>query len=588
MSQPRIIITAGYVAVREPALGTMTLDSWPDALEYLRTTLPGTVAVGIEQPTGRSVMMLGPDGPTAAEEGTVPDVLCTAVPWTVSVGELSAQPALADDVHTAFRLACESLPHLPDGPHEIPGLLITSTGEHISVLVTTGPEGTVRPAAVERAVPADVHEDDEGEVDPFSSGLNLSDESSLPEDFDASIPWDDDVDDSEVIYARAQKMTGKNHPKLLMVLAGAVVLVMLMIGVLIGRTASEPAPEPDATQAGLQRTPISGWGSDASWTRSVHRDARIAATPDGRFVATVSREEKLIISDAETGKEAAALPLTGVPNIGPRGSTVSGRQSIIARTGDQLTVWSEDGPGQVIDLGELDTPTVISFAGEEPLVMAEDNSRVWRVTDDGLKASVHTERGFRPYAMNRDGSVIVGAAEPARVLTLSTSGEEISHAELTAPAGDHTPGRWLAVRPQVTVLLWQEGEDDSTGILAVHSTATGEILSQVDVDNADVLRTSTAVSSDRSSLLAVPGAVIDMEAPERGPVLTPGFAPTAVVASVAFGRDRAGARSVVSAEDGEIERLNADAVVPWTTTAQGYGIVEEHGIAYAVAPQSRD
>jgi hypothetical protein len=477
----------------------------------------------------------------------------------------------------AFTLASNALQHLPEHPGSALGELTPPDGTRTLVLVTptgiTSPPGEssstyVAPTEAIPVVP---------EFDDYSDAPGV-----LPLDDDLD---DEDDDDAEAIHAHAQKLRTTPRARLGLIIVAAVVLVLAMVGFLALQANAGGDPEPTPTaQAGLTRDPISPWTTETSWAQSVNPDGRIGATPDGSHIATISTANALTITDPSTGEEVATAQLAETPSIGPRGTTIGGKNAVVVRAADTLTAWIDGADPLTVDLTELDSPTVVSFAGDEPLLMAEDGTRTWRITPTGLAEPTMISEAYRPYAMQDDGTMLAGAAGPARVLTLDADGDVAEEVELTSPdsGADLTPTRWLTVRPTVTVLLWQGDKTDKSGTLTIHDTSTGEVASTTVATNVGLLQQATAVSSDRSTLLGVPGYLIDSANPEQPPVSVAGFQPTAATGQFLFGRDRTGARAIVRAQTGEMEVLDANALVPWTITDSGLGLVVEGSTAYAV------
>lgn len=597
--ETRISFNAGYVVLRSPDLGNTTAPSWADALNLIHRAFNDTVIARVEQGSHIQLMTIHPDGtvePTTDDH--TPILTLTVFPWSVSAPELSATPALAADAAGAFTLARQAIAQLPGRPIEVDASITHADGRVETVRVTRGdhmdgdkstlvtPASEVPPESFDvdsLYADADSHtiNNDQATVAIPLGAHDVSFEPSVPnpEQY-ADLNWDDDEDVS-FVRARAEKLRTKKTGRLVALVGGALALVLIMGGVLIGATLA-PSEAPEEKQAeGLTRSVIGPFSSETVWSRPIARNSRIGATPDGAYVGTISSTQAFIVSNAETGEEVSSIPITSSPSLGPRGTTIGGKPAIVIRDGDHIKAWRDGADALKIDLGRLDTPTHLSFSGDEPLVASDDGVRTWRITDKGLEPWTSLPKGTVPYSMTKDGHVLVGAVEPYRILRLDKVGKTVGTIPLTAPKEGYTPVRWIGVRADIAVIVWAENPDGG-GIARVYSSKDGKVLSDSPIDRIADVRSASLIAGDRSHLVAIPGLVIDSRSGDT--TKAPGFTPSAAVGDMVLGRDATGARAAYM--DGKVQALQASDVMPWTLTKGGRAVVTEKNVAYAVKSES--
>lgn len=583
MSQPRVIISAGHMSVGAEGMPDALVSSWNEAINLIRATFHvERTVVGVEQAGRRFCYVVTADTVATAGPDSLPAVFVRSTPWTVTVSELSAESGLADNRDGAFRLAVSSLRHLPDNPAIVHGELRESSGEMRPITVTTEtiydghmplPEYADSNDAIDQLAIVD---------DDIMDNASAVSEEGLFDD-DESFWEDDGVDDNEVIRARIDKR-GNHRGAAVALISGGVclVLVMVMAAFIIPKISDDDDdPAVAETKKGLSKS-IAGYDETQTveWARGVAPKSRVGATPDGKHVATISQGNMLIVSDENTGDESGAVPLGGVPDVGPRGTIVEGDQAVLAQVGQTVTVWREKKDAYTINLADMDDEVIVSFAGAQPLVSTKDGSRTWRFGDGKLESWAPMPKGVRPYAMNTKGEVIGGALDPDRVEIFDKSGKSTSKAEFAKPDGSNAIERWVAVTDKSAILVWKTG---SGLTVTVNSVSNGKILAHANYPEDSSVVNSSAVSGDRSDILAFPGGLVTRDNKDAAAIVeVSGFVPESVADTFVYGRDKSGARAMADPTTGEVTTLKSSMAVPWTVTATGKVVVIDESVAYAV------
>ncbi|GAA1938089.1 hypothetical protein GCM10009689_18410 [Brevibacterium antiquum] len=586
---PRITITSGFMTVRAPGYPDAAVDSWVEAIELIRHTFHvAELVVGVEQAGRRFLYAVTPENVATAAPDASPSIFVRSAPWTVEAHELSANPAYSADRDSAFELAVQALPFLADNPAAVAGIVIDGHGNRHDVTVTTKGvhDGAMAKAEPDMTETAAVNSQDLPMIDDdFLNGDASVSEDGLF-DSDVSVWIDDGVDDNEIIRSRmSDRPRGRKAVTGLIVAAVAIVGLMstgIAVGVQVvgGKDEKETTAQP----SGFTKT-VAGFSADklsTEWSRGVGVRSRVGGTPDGKFVATVSGDDVLTVSAEATGDEVSALPLPGIPDIGPRGSIIDGKQAIIAQSGNTVTVWRHKAKAYTVDLSDLDTESVITFTGAEPLVATVDGKRTWRFGDGKLESWAKIPDRMRPYAMLDNGQVATGATDPYRIEFFDKAGKSKKKVGLKAPKGGKEIQRWIRVTDHYALLAWKTKGNIVS--VSVNDVATGEVLASEDFTESS-LKDSSAITSDNSDMIAFPGGLVVPTADNGKPKLykVNGFVPSSISGQYTYGRDKSGARAMVDAE-GNLSTLTSDQTIPWLVTASGIAVALDDNTAYALKP----
>src|SRR5699024_5510170 len=126
--------------------------------------------------------------------------------------------------------------------------------------------------------------------------------------------------------------------------------------------------------------------------------------------------------------------------------------------------------------------STVTFTGREPIVLSKDAVKAFRITAKGLSEVKGVEDEARPYAVTDDDKVVVGKADPARLGLIG--GKDVPLALPGKKDQKWAAQRWLYVSDSYALILWgQQGASGDDGVLAMHSTETGKILSKTKIDN---------------------------------------------------------------------------------------------------------
>lgn len=589
----RIIINAGYMTVRTEGYPDAQVPSWDEAIDLIRATFHvQSTVVGVEQAGQRFAYNVTADSVTTAAPDGLPSVFVTSMPWSVTVSELASQPAAAGDRDGAFSLAVSALSSLSDNPAMVHGLFIDGSGRRMPITVST--DG-IYDGHLELPSPYATAQEAETQVMPLIDDALVDRGEVVSEDgmFDTSESfWEDDgVDDNDIVRSRVQSRTTGKKATRNIVIAGVAVVAIMILGLvgIIRLGGDDPEPEAAKPTTGLtkQIAGFDGQTASVDWSRAIGNNSRVGATPDGKYVATISSDHVLVVSDEKNGTEVASMPLSGMPQVGPRGTTVKGVPAIVVQTRDELTVWRKDMDAYTIDLGDIDEEVVVSYAGTEPLVATKAGGRTWRLGDGKLESWAKVPDGFRPYAIADDGTVIAGALNPSRVERFDKKGKSKGRAEFEGPKDLTEIQRWISVRKDFAILAWN---DNSGLIVTVNDVTTGKVLAKASYSDAALVVNSSAVSGDRSPIVGFPGGLVVKDGDSYDITETTGFVPTSVAGDLVYGRDKSGARALADPKTGKVTALKSTMAVPWSITASEKVIVVDNSVAFAVtmSPSSKE
>lgn len=604
----QITVTRGGLRLIIDGRDTVVAD-WQEALTVIGRVRQNVARVAISFNEGgvRLDYLVNPrTGEYSSAEGTLtPEVYLAEVPWLVHAPMLQPDPLPVAD-QSAAMVAVQSaidsirqptqvnlstysgevescqqvLPtnYQPQQPAQNP-YQQAQPAEHDSAAVDTMPMEQYRYPDDEIDSAWDSHADEFDDDEPF---VYTSDSDPEPDDEPLRVSG---IDLPDAPQRRKSKVPTA-------FIAGAVIFVLMIVGGLVASTFIDDEPEPvaEATVPPLDRPPLQPWTEKFSWTMGVDPTGRVGASPDGRFAALVSKSQALHIVNASSGDSIASMMIPGGIEVGPRGTTIGGKQAIVARSGSSLFVWIDGS-----EIAEHDLEAVagagasVTFTGTEPIVLSKDAVKAFRITGEGLSEIDGIEEGQRPYAVTAAGEVIVGKAGPARVAKLGA--EDV---ELTSPGPEDeawSVRRWMLVSDRYALLLWsQEKSSASEGTLVMHSVDTGEILAKTTVDDLDEMSAAGVVTNEQGGTFAMPGRtfVVDPDGQQVSVVESDGFTPSAIVGDIVFGKDGTGRAVVRVTESGSIEQIDAAVLVPWATTDTGAGIVVSGGIAYCLQARQEE
>lgn len=602
MSEQNVTIKRGGVRlICPPQRIDIVVDDWNSALSALSRSYPqdSVIPIAIDSEQGRTQHFLNPrSGNLSDSDGTsAPAAIVSQVPWSVHAPQMSAEPYIAADANDA-RTAVQAVADSIGQP--VQAVLTDYAGEELDVesvapTVSVFDTEATRPMPVPGASYSDDYDDDEFEHAWDETYDHRLDDSDSPIDFrtEADIDEDEDADILRVssVDAPADGLPKKKNNKPRTVIIIAVGFVLLMIAAMSLPTmfgfGDEPEDKPTkAAVPSLDRPPLEPWTKKFSWTMGVDPSGRVGATPNGKYVGLLSPTQAMHVVNGSTGDSVASIDVPGGPEVGPRGTTIGGKQAVVARGGTSLYVWTEGSP-TILEIDMEDQAgegATVTFTGREPIVLSKDAVKAFRITDKGLSEVKGVEDEARPYAVTDDDKVVVGKADPARLGLIG--GKDVPLALPGKKDQNWVAQRWLYVSDSYALILWGEkGASGDDGVLAMHSTDTGKILSKTKIDNLSELSKAGVVTNEQGGTFALPGYtfVVDPEGQDVSLVKTPDFTPSSIVGDIVFGKDKSGRAVVrVTEEDSGIEQIDAAVLVPWVTTSDGSGIAVSGGIAYCL------
>ena len=602
MSEQNVTIKRGGVRlICPPQSIDIVVDDWNSALSALSRSYPqdAVIPIAIDSEQGRTQHFLDPrSGNLSDSDGTsAPAAIVSQVPWSVHAPQMSAESYIAADAADA-RTAVQAVADSIGQP--VQAVLTDYAGEELDVesvapTVSVFDTEATRPMPVPGANYSDDYDDDEFEHAWDETYDHRLDDGDSPIDFrtEADIDEDEDADILRVssVDAPADGLPKKKNNKPRTVIIIAVGFVLLMIAAMSLPTmfgfGDEPEDKPTkAAVPSLDRPPLDPWTKKFSWTMGVDPSGRVGATPNGKYVGLLSPTQAMHVVNGSTGDSVASIDVPGGPEVGPRGTTIGGKQAIVARGGTNLYVWTEGSPA-ILEIDMADQAgegATVTFTGREPIVLSKDAVKAFRITDKGLSEVKGVEDEARPYAVTDDDKVVVGKADPARLGLIG--GKDVPLALPGKKDQNWVAQRWLYVSDSYALILWGEkGASGDDGVLAMHSTDTGKILSKTKIDNLSEMSKAGVVTNEQGGTFALPGYtfVVDPEGQDVSLVKTPDFTPSSIVGDVVFGKDKSGRAVVrVTEKDSGIEQIDAAVLVPWVTTADGSGIAVSGGIAYCL------
>lgn len=602
-----ITVTQGGVRVTADGRDFLVGD-WAQALEALKRVrgAENWVAVLIDSQGSRQVSLVQPQtgDQRPAEEGMAPQMFMGDVPWIVSAPSLGDEDTYHPDAAGAYA-SCQMAVDLIDEVCDIE--VIKPPDNEVTTKTQMRPSRAAEDDTPTQAMPLTVIEtppdDYDGIIarddydDDYDGGYSSEHPLSEGQGYEPRAGFDDDDDDGVAIPVRvsgtevADPYGGRRRKIPAAFVTGAIIFVALLaLAVIIPSVMDFGDEEPTAeeTIAPLDRPALSPWSQDFSWTFGVDPSGRVGSTPDGAFAGLISSDGRFAIVNSSSGELVASADTPLKMDVGPRGTTLGGKQALVGRAGNVIFAWHE-GQSEIMKFDatkDVGAASSVTFTGMEPLVLSKDAVKAFRITDAGLEEVKDVPEGGRPYAMNAKGKLILGKADPARV-----TGKDGKDVGLEKPTkGKDSPWhteRWMYVSDSYALILWKEEErgTDSGGMLALHSVADGKILQKVKIDDVAAMKAAGVVTNEQGGTYAVPGHtfVVDPDGRKATIASVPDFTPSSIVGDVVFGKDKNGRAVVRLSEDGaQTEQIDAAVLVPWVTNVQGSGIVVSGGIAYCL------
>lgn len=605
----KITVTQGGVRVTADGRDFL-VDDWAQALEALKRVRGGEnwVSVLIDSQGTRQVCLVQPQtgDQRPADEGVAPSMFMGDVPWIVSVPSLSGDDTYHPNISGAYA-SCQMAVDLLDEVCDVE--VVKPPDNEVTTRTQMRPSRSYEDDTPTQAMPLTIVETPPDEYDELAAGpgddfdnFDGGYSAAHPEEegtgYEPSSGYDDDeYDDDVAIPVRVSGLEVEDpHTKSTRripaaFIVGAIVFVALLALAVIIPSAmnlGEDEPTSAPTVPPLDRPALSPWSQDFSWTFGVDPSGRVGSTPNGAYAGLISSDGRFTIVDSSSGDLLASANTPLKMDVGPRGTTLGGKQAIVGRSGNIIFAWHE-GQSEIMKFDvtkDVGPASSVTFSGAEPLVLSKDAVKAFRITDAGIEEVSDIPEGGRPYAMNDKGKLIVGKADPARV-----TGEDGKDAKLEVPAKSKDAPwrthRWMYVSDSYALILWKEEQrgSSSDGILALHSIKDGKILEKVKVEDVEAMKGAGVVTNEQGGTYAVPGHtfVVDPDGHEATISSVPGFTPSSIVGDVVFGKDEKGRAVVRLSETGaETEQIDAAVLVPWVTNAQGSGIVVSGGVAYCL------
>lgn len=604
---PTITVTQGGVRITSEGRDFL-VDGWQEALDALRK-LRGhelQVAALLDQQGSRSVQIINPTTGDAhpAEDGVSPQIFMGDVPWIVSVPDLPSDDTYHSDAASAHA-SCQSAVDVLDAVCDVQVIkppqneVVAQTQMRPTRLPEDDTPTQAMPLPVQHTPPDDYDGivGDSSDDDPFDGGYGDEYGTSSYEP-QTGLTDDDDLDDDDLTMpvrvsgldvADPHEDRKRKIPPAFIV--GAVLFVVLLAAAIIVPSVmnfNDEEPQSESSVPPLDRPALAPWSQKFSWTLGVDPSGRVGATPDGNFAGLVASNGRFTIVDFSSGEQIASADTPLDMDVGPRGTTLGGKQAIVGRAGNVIFAWHV-GQSEIMKFdatADVGPSSSVTFTGMEPLVLSKDAVKAFRITDSGLEEVKDIPEGGRPYAMNPKGKLIVGKANPARVAEVGGKDAKLAPPSKSKDAGWNTE-RWMYVSDSYALILWKEEQRGSkdNGILALHSVKDGSILEKVEVEDVEQMKAAGVVTNEQGGTYAVPGHtfVVDPEGKEASVSSVSGFTPSSIVGDVVFGKDERG-RAVVrlGESEAEAEQIDAAVLVPWATNAGGSGIVVSGGIAYCL------
>lgn len=376
-----------------------------------------------------------------------------------------------------------------------------------------------------------------------------------------TLPVDADVEEQRPKYARWIIWASAG-------LVGVIVGAGFGIAGLASSSAQHaPIASPSSTSPRLAG--ISGWSESASWSDARPATSVVVSSDGERFATIVG--DKVTVRDQDGTRTAQELVDAKTQLLaGP----VDGKPALLALTGTQLLVWTEDMttsttwtvPGESARIATLGAGVVVTTADRQSYV----------VTGGGLAPYTSPRPGAAALAVTSDGAIQWASAR-GEVLTAAATGSVVRQIALAAPLPGASVSRWLA-GGEAIALIWTLPDGSTT--LATHSAADGSVIASAPVDAAAAA--DRLVLSASSTMAMFRAFHIDLT---TGWI---GVPDQEFVASVALGESFFGATgptTAVLSGDAVIAAKRTPTIVPVGVTANGSLVATVQG-AVAIFPKT--
>jgi hypothetical protein len=319
-----------------------------------------------------------------------------------------------------------------------------------------------------------------------------------------------------------------------------------------------PKPEVKADQFAARPAPP-GWSADAAWTIDILKDSHPAVSPDGREVAVITPDQKLVVLDS-AGK---VLYQDKVPSdtTSPVYTTVDSKQVLAATAPGSLYYWPGGGalPAEI----ELPDSAIVKFFGSSPLV------------DMGGEAGASVVSGGKLHAVpNQPRLSTILLAEGNRVLMArytgplywSEPGKNLVEVPVKAPAGARTIDHIVAASAGRVIVHWNTGKANEV-LVTVNSTANGAVLATCPKVSPNQAEDWDWLPDQAGKVAALGECLINFTTGKTG--LVAQFQPQSVTQTTIFGQVTGDLVSTVPG--GKLTHLQPNTARPW-------GVVGDHAI----------
>ncbi|WP_405063028.1 hypothetical protein OG474_15695 [Kribbella sp. NBC_01505] len=313
-----------------------------------------------------------------------------------------------------------------------------------------------------------------------------------------------------------------------------------------------------------------GWSTKADWTVDIAPKTTPAVSPDGREVAVLTPDHKLVVFDG-AGKVQWQ---DKVPDSAqsPVYTTIDGKPVLAVAAGETLSYW----PGKAAKATEVALPnsSAVQFFGTSPLVTLTGDAGASVVTGSEVKTVPNQPRLSTVLLAQGTKALIARYAGP---LYWSEPGKELQRIELKAPAGGKQVDHVVAASPELALVFWRNGKKNEV-IPTVHSTATGAVVATCSVAKLDETEGRQWLPDAGRKIAAWGPCLINFKTGRTFD--TPQFRPYSIAGTTIFGST--GSDLIAITPGGKPTTLPVDTARPWGI-AGSHAIVLHDSVVYALA-----
>jgi hypothetical protein len=330
-----------------------------------------------------------------------------------------------------------------------------------------------------------------------------------------------------------------------------------------------PKPEVKPDQFAARPAPP-GWTTDAAWTIDIKPDTHPAVSPDGREVAVITPDQKLVVLDS-AGK---VIYQDNVPRdtTSPVYTTVDSKPVLAATAQGFLYYWP--GGGALRTTIELPDAAKVQFFGSSPLVDMGGEAGASVVSGGALHAVPKQPRLSTILLADGNRALMARYAGP---LYWGEPDKNLVEVPLKPPIGAKGINHLVAASAGRVIVHWNTANPKEV-LVTVNSTANGAVLATCPKVAADQAKGWAWVPDQAGKVAALGECLINFATGKTAVV--PQFQPLSITQTTIFGQIKSDLASTVPG--GKLIHLQPDTARPWGV-AGTHALVVHDSVLYALA-----